>query len=357
MNDMTQISEAARTEAFTGQVVTDVAAAISGVMTTIGHRLGLYRAMAGAGALTSNDLAGKLGMHERYVREWLGNQVAGGYVNYLAGEDAYQLPDAHVPVLAVEDSPVFLVPALEVCASLWFDREKIESAFRSGEGIAWADHHETLYCGCEALFKPGYQTSLVSEWVAALDGMTERLQAGGRIADVGCGHGASAVLLAEAFPKSRVFGFDVHDASIETARCRAQEAGVADNITFDVAQAKSFSQKDFDLICFMDCLHDMGDPSGAARHAFEALQPGGSLLVVEPAAADTLADNINPVSRLYYAASTGICTPCSLSQDVGMGLGAQAGPAKLAAILEDVGYDSVRVVARTPFNIILEARK
>lgn len=357
MNDMTQISEATRTEAFTGQVVTDVAAAISGVMTTIGHRLGLYKAMAGAGVLTSADLAGKVGMHERYVREWLGNQVAGGYVDYLEEEKAYRLPDAHVPVLAVEDSPVFLVPALEVCASLWFDREKIEGAFQSGDGIAWADHHEALYCGCEALFKPGYQTSLINDWVAALDGMTERLQAGGRIADVGCGHGASAVLLADAFPNSQVFGFDGHEASIETAKSRAQEAGVVNNIAFEVAQAKSYAQKDFDLICFMDCLHDMGDPAGAARHAYKALKPGGSLLVVEPAAADTMADNVNPVSRLYYAASTGICTPCSLSQDVGMGLGAQAGPAKLTAILEEVGYDCVEVVARTPFNIILQARK
>lgn len=357
MNEMTMNTQAERTEAFTGQVVTDVAAAISGVMTTIGHRLGLYKAMAGAGPVTSEALAGKTGLRERYVREWLGNQVAGAYVAYGADAGTYELPDAHVPVLAVDDSPVFLVPALEVCASLWFDREKIEHAFRSGDGIDWGDHHETLFCGCEALFKPGYRASLIGDWVAALDGMTDKLKQGGRIADVGCGHGASAILLADAFPNSRVYGFDAHAASIETARQRAADALTGHNLQFEVALAKSYVEKDFDLICFMDCLHDMGDPAGAARHAFEALKPDGVLLLVEPASNDNVADNINPVSRLYYAASTGICTPCSLSQEGGAGLGAQAGPAKLGALLKEAGFSHVAVAARTPFNIILEARK
>ena len=346
-----------QTAAFTGQVVTDVAAAISGVMTTIGGRLGLYKAMAGAGPLSSADLAAKTSLHERYVREWLNNQTAGGYVVFDPASATYELPDAHVPVLAVDDSPVYLVPALEVCASLWFDRDKIESAFRSGAGIAWQDHHDSLFCGCEALFKPGYKASLVAEWIAALDGVEGKLEAGGKIGDIGCGHGASAILLAEAFPNSNVIGIDSHRESIETARQRALALENNTNLSFVQALAKGYEDTDFDLICFMDCLHDMGDPAGAARHALQALKPGGSLLLVEPAANDGVENNINPVSRLYYAASTGVCTPCSLSQEVGTGLGAQAGPQRLSQVLTDAGFASVRVAARTPFNIILEARR
>jgi len=344
-------------EAFAGRVVTDVAAAFSGVMTSLGHKLGLYRAMAGAGAMTSAALAERTGLTERYVREWLNNQVSGGYVRYDADTASYALPDAHVPVLADEDSPVFLVPALEVAASLWFDQHKIENAFRTGEGIAWQDHHHSLFCGCEALFKPGYKASLAADWIGALEGVADKLHAGGRIADVGCGHGASAIVLAKAFPNSNVFGFDSHAESIETARTRAAEAGMNGNLVFEAAQAKTYAERDFDLICFMDCLHDMGDPVGAARHAHQALRPDGTLLLVEPAANDGVENNINPVSRLYYAASTGVCTPCSLSQEVKTGLGAQAGPARLSQVLAEAGFAQSRVAARTPFNIIIEARK
>lgn len=349
--DMNQV------EAFAGQVVTDVAAAMSGVMTSLGNKLGLYKALAGAGPLTSRDLAARTGLHERYVREWLNNQVAGRYIIYQPEDGTYELPDAHALVLAVDGSPVFLVPALEVCASLWFDRDKIESAFRSGDGIAWKDHHEGLFCGCEALFKPGYEASLVADWIGALDGVQARLAAGGKIADVGCGHGASAIILAQAFPNSAVYGFDSHAESIDIARQRARDAGLSGNLQFETTLAKGYDERDFDLICFMDCLHDMGDPIGAARHACEALKPGGSLLLVEPAANDGVENNINPVSRLYYAASTGVCTPCSLSQDVREGLGAQAGPGRLAEMLGEAGFSTARVAARTPFNIVLEARK
>jgi len=345
------------TEAFTGQVVTDVAAAISGVMTTIGHRLGLYKAMAGAGSMTSKKLAQKTNLHERYVREWANNQVAGGYLLFNPTTSSYHLPDAHVPVLAVDNSPVFLLPALEVCASLWFDREKIENAFRTGDGIGWGDHHKGLYCGCEALFKPGYQASLVPEWIAALDGVDAKLRAGAKVADIGCGHGASAILIAEAYPNSTIVGIDAHQASIDTARERAIEAGVGSNLNFEKALAKSYIEANFDLICFMDCLHDMGDPVGAARHAFGALKSGGTLLLVEPAANDGVENNINPVSRLYYAASTGVCTPCSLSQEVQAGLGAQAGPGQLSDVLTEAGFSDIRTAVRTPFNIVLEARK
>lgn len=346
-----------QTEAFTGQVVTEVAAAMSGVMTSIGHRLGLYKAMAGLGMISSSDLADRTSLHERYVREWLNNQVAGGYVVFDPEEKLYELPDAHVPVLAIEDSPVFLVPALEVCASLWFDRDKIENAFRTGDGIAWEGHHESLYCGCEALFRPGYQANLVAEWIAALDGVEAKLRSGGKVADIGCGHGASAILIAEAFPNTSVIGIDAHRESIVTARARAIEAGIGDNLQFAEGLAKTYTEKDFDLICFMDCLHDMGDPVGAATHAYRALKPGGTLLLVEPAANDGVENNINPVSRLYYAASTGVCTPCSLSQDVQAGLGAQAGPGQLSEILKEAGFNDVRVAVRAPFNIVLEARK
>lgn len=343
-------------EAFAGQVVTDVAAAFSGVMTSLGHKLGLYKAMAGAGALSSGALAEKAALHERYVREWLNNQVAGGYVTYSPDTETYKLPDAHVPVLADESSAVFLVPALDVAASLWFDAEKLEGAFRSGEGIAWSDHHEKLFCGCEALFKPGYKASLVNEWIGALDGVKETLEQGGKIADIGCGHGASAIVLADAFPKASVYGFDNHVESIETARERATENGLEGNLHFEVATAKDYSEGDFDLICFMDCLHDMGDPVGAADQARRSLKEGGTLLLVEPAANDGVENNINPVSRLYYAASTGVCTPCSLSQEVKTGLGAQAGPKRLTEVLLEAGFKNTRVAARTPFNIILEAR-
>jgi len=350
-------SAASQTEQFAGQVVTDVAAALSGVMTSLGHKLGLYKAMAGAGALSPDALAKMTALDPRYVREWLNNQVAGGYVAYDPTLEYYELPDAHAPVLADESSPVFLIPALEVAASLWFDEEKLQHAFRTGDGIAWADYNERLFRGTEALFKPGYKASLVKDWIGAMEGLTETLKQGGKIADIGCGHGASTIVLAKAFPKAEVYGFDNHLRSIEVSRKRAREEHAGDNLHFDVATAKIFQGNDFDLICYMDCLHDMGDPLGAARHAFRALKPGGRVLLVEPAAANRIEDNINPVSRLYYAASTGICTPCSRSQEVGAALGAQAGPQKLSGLLTEAGFDTVRIAAKTPFNIILEARK
>lgn len=351
---MTQHME--QVEAFAGQVVSDVAATLSGVMTNIGHKLGLYKSMAGAGPMSASTLAARAQTDERYTREWLNNQVAGGYVNYDTQTGHYELPDHHVPVLADEDSPVFLVPALEVAASLWLDEEKIMGVFKSGEGIAWGDHHHRLFCGSEALFRPGYRTNLIPQWISALDGMTQKLSEGARVADIGCGHGASTIVLANAFANSRFFGFDKHAGSVATAQERAREAQCADNIEFVVADAASYSETDFDLICFMDCLHDMGDPVGAAATAKKALKKNGSLLLVEPAARDCVSDNINPVSRMYYAASTAVCTPCSKSQEVGLALGAQAGPRQLGEILAQAGFGNVRTVAETPFNIVLEAR-
>jgi 2-polyprenyl-3-methyl-5-hydroxy-6-metoxy-1,4-benzoquinol methylase len=345
-----------KVEAFAGQVVTDIAATFSGVMTNIGHKLGLYKAMAGSGPLSSRQLAEHTGTHERYVREWLNNQVAGGYVIFDAATDTYLLPDEHVPVLADEDSPMFLVPALDVASSLWLDEQKVTDVFRSGDGIAWSDHHHHLFCGAESLFRPGYKAHLTTSWLKTLDGVEEKLHRGARVADVGCGHGASTIVMAKAYPNSMFYGFDSHPESIETARERAKEAGLNGNIHFKVARAKDYSECDFDMICFMDCLHDMGDPIGAARHAKQALKNDGTLLLVEPAAKDAVNDNINPVSRLYYAASTAVCTPCSLSQEVGLALGAQAGEKRLSEVLKTAGFGSMRRAAETPFNIILEAR-
>ena len=344
------------TEEFAGQVVADVSATFSGVMTNIGHKLGLYKSMAFAGKLTSAKLAEKADLAERYVREWLNNQVAGGYVIYEPSEKSYQLPDAYVPVLANEESPVFLVPALQVASSLWHDEDKLASVFKTGKGIAWSDHHHHLFCGSESLFRPGYKSFLVSDWLKAMNGVVEKLERGAKVADIGCGHGASTIVMAKAFPKSVFFGFDSHVTSIETASKRATEDGVKDNILFDIEEAQSYQEKEFDLICFMDCLHDMGDPVGAARHAAQALKKDGSLLLVEPASGNNVEDNINPVSRLYYAASTAVCTPCSLSQEVGLALGAQAGQQSLTTVLQQAGFSSVKRVAETPFNIVLEAK-
>jgi SAM-dependent methyltransferase len=344
------------TEMFAGQVVGDVAATMSGVMTVIGHKLGLYKALAGAGAMTSHQLAAKTKLAERYVREWLNNQTAGGYLSYDPATRNYWMPEAHVPVLADPESPVFLVPALEVAASLWLDEDQIANVFRTGEGIAWGAHHHRLFCGSESLFRPGYKAFLISNWIAALDGLEAKLARGARVADVGCGHGASTIILAKAYPNSTFVGFDSHGASIETARKRASEAGLNGNIRFESVDARSYPGCDYDLICFMDCLHDMGDPIGAARHAAASLASDGRVLLVEPAAGNAIEDNINPISRLYYAASTAVCTPCSLSQDVGLALGAQAGEHRLSELLQEAGFASVRRAAATPFNIILEAR-
>lgn len=345
-----------KVEQFAGQVVTDISATFSGVMTNIGHKLGLYKAMAGAGAITSQVLAEKTGTHERYVREWLNNQTAGGYIIYDAESSSYILPDEHLPVLVDEESPVFLVPALDVASSLWLDEDKVAEVFRSGEGIAWSDHHHRLFCGSEDLFRPGYKAHLNTSWIKSLDRIEDKLITGAKVAYVGCGHGASTIVMAQEYPNSTFYGFDSHKDSIEIARQRAKEAGLRKNVHFSVAKAKDYSEIDFDLICFMDCLHDMGDPVGAANHAMKALKADGTVLLVEPAAADQVNDNINPVSRLYYAASTAVCTPCSLSQEVGLALGAQAGEKCLSEVMNEAGFKHIRRAAETPFNLVLEVR-
>jgi SAM-dependent methyltransferase len=345
----------AKLEAFMGQVVTDMGAMISAPLMVIGEKLGLYKAMAGAGPLSSADLAGRTGVAERSLREWLRNQAAGGYVSYDSETDTYSLPSEQALALADEESPVYVLGAFELIASLYADEKRILEAFRTGEGMGWHEHDHRLFCGTERFFRPGYKAHLVGEWLPALTGVVEKLELGAKVADVGCGHGASTIIMAQAFPNSEFYGFDYHDGSIEQARIRAEDAGVADRITFEVASAKAFPGSGYDLVCVFDCLHDMGDPVGAAKHVRDVLAPDGTWMVVEPYAEDRVEDNLNPVGRVFYGASTVVCTPASLAQEVGLALGAQAGEARLAEVIKEGGFSNVRRATETPFNLILEA--
>jgi 2-polyprenyl-3-methyl-5-hydroxy-6-metoxy-1,4-benzoquinol methylase len=346
----------AKLEAFVGQAVLDMGAAISGLLLHIGDRLGLYKAMAGAGPITSSTLAQRTGTAERYVREWLANQAAGGYVVYNPADITYELPAEQAMVVANEDSPLFLCGAFETIASCYADHDVFVDAFRTGAGIGWHDHDSRLFSGVVRLFRPGYAAHLVDEWLPALDGVVEKLRAGASVADVGCGLGASTVIMAQAFERSTFVGFDIHEPSIEAARKAAAEAGVDQRARFNIAAAKDLPGEGYDLVCLFDALHDMGDPVGAARRIRQALAPDGTLLLVEPNAGDALEHNLNPVGRTYYGLSTVICTPGSLAQEVGLGLGAQAGERQLAIVLREAGFTHVRRATETPFNIILEAR-
>jgi SAM-dependent methyltransferase len=346
----------ARLEAFVGQAVTDMGAAISGLLLHIGDRLGLYKAMAGAGPVTSAALAARTGTAERYVREWLGNQAAGGYVTYDPAGGTYELPAEQAMVVASEDSPFFLGGAFEAIASCYADHNRFADAFRTGAGVGWHEHDGRLFSGVLRFFRPGYAAHLVNAWLPALDGVADKLRAGASVADVGCGLGASTIIMAQAFGRSTFLGVDNHEASITEARKAAAEAGVAQRARFQTASAHQLPGAGYDLVCMFDCLHDMGDPVGAARHARQALAPDGTLMLVEPMAGDGLEENLNPVGRAYYGLSTVICTPGSLDQEVGLGLGAQAGQRRLEAVLREAGFSSVRRAAQTPFNLILEAR-
>jgi len=346
----------AKLEAFMGQAVTDMGAIISAPLMVIGEKLGLYKAMAGAGPLSSQEVADRAGVAERSVREWLRNQAAGGYVAYDPDSDRYTLSDEQALALADEDSPFYILGVYDSIASLYADEDRILEAFRSGDGMGWHEHDHRLFRGTERFFRPGYKANLVAEWIPALDGVQEKLQRGAKVADIGCGHGASTIIMAEAFPNSEFFGFDYHDASIERAREAAEQAGVADRITFDVASAKDYPGSGYDLVCVFDCLHDMGDPVGASKHIRETVADDGTWMIVEPFAGDTVQDNLNPVGRVFYGASTVICTPASLAQEVGLALGAQAGEARLSEVIKEGGFGSVRRATETPFNLILEAK-
>src|SRR5919112_1975390 len=325
-------------EAFLGKVVTDFGAALSSQLVYIGQKLGLYKALAGAGPSTPAELAGQTGTQERYVREWLINQAAGGYVEYDAAAKRFHLSPEQAAALADEESPAFVGGGFYLIKAMTNAVPRIEDAFREGGGILWGDHDPDLFVGVERFFRPGYRTHLVNDWIPALTGIEEKLKAGGTVADVGCGHGASTIIMAQAYPDSRFKGFDNHGPSIEAARQRAEEAGVGDRCEFEVSSADAIPEGPYDLVCFFDCLHDMGDPVGAARRAHAALKPGGTVLLVEPFANDSLEENLNPVGRLFYAASTCICTPNSLSQEVGLGLGAQAGEKRLRHVFMEAGF-------------------
>jgi SAM-dependent methyltransferase len=352
--DMPTIDEV-KLEAFVGQAVVDMGAAISGLLLHIGDRLGLYKAMAGAGPITSATLAQRTGTTERYVREWLANQAAGGYVIYDPADGSYELPPEQAMVFADEESPVFLAGAFETIASCYADHDVFVDAFRSGAGVGWHAHDHRLFSGVVRLFRPGYAAHLVDEWLPALDGVIEKLRAGASVADVGCGLGASTVIMAQAFERSTFVGFDIHEPSIQQARAAAVQAGVDQRTTFEVATAKDFPGSGYDLVCLFDALHDMGDPVGAARHIRQAMTPDGTLLLVEPQAGDAVEQNLNPVGRAFYGLSTVICTPGSLAQEVGLGLGGQAGERRLTAVLREAGFSHVHRATETPFNIILEA--
>jgi SAM-dependent methyltransferase len=339
-----------------GRVVGDLSSGYGGIMVSIGDKLGLYKAMAGAGPLSSQELAKRSGCAERYVREWLNAQAAGGYVLYHPTSSTYELTPEQALVLADDTSPTFIPHAWQVVASMWFDEAKALNAFKTGQGVSWGDHNERLYCGVAAFYRNAYRGSLVKEWLPTLDGVVGKLQAGGTVADIGCGHGHSTVLMAQAFPQSKFWGFDVHQQSIDAARAVAKSAGVADRVTFEVADAAGYPAAGYDLICFFDCLHDMGRPVHAATHAAKTLAKDGTVMLVEPFAGDRVEDNINPVGRLYYAASTTLCCAHAISEKGTHVLGAQAGPQQLAQVFEKAGFRRFRQAAQTPFNLILEAR-
>ncbi|HXG20778.1 MAG TPA: class I SAM-dependent methyltransferase [Methylomirabilota bacterium] len=341
---------------FLQQALNDLGATFHASLIVLGDKLGLYKAMAGAGPLTSTELAQRAGVAERYVREWLAAQAASGYVAYDPTTGRFTLPEEQAFALANENSPAFLPGAFQLATAAIRIAPKLLEAFRTGAGVGWHEHDSELFHGTERFFRPGYAAHLTSSWLPALEGVEARLHAGVRVADVGCGRGASTILMAQAYPQSTFFGFDYHAPSIERARQAAHEAGVADRVTFEVAKAKDYPGAPYDFVAFFDCLHDMGDPVGTAAHVRETLRDDGVWMIVEPFAHDRLEDNLNPIGRMYYAASTQVCTPASLSQEVGLALGNQAGEARLREVVSAGGFTRFRRATETPFNLVFEAR-
>jgi SAM-dependent methyltransferase len=351
----TAIDEA-KLHAFMGQAVGDMGAAMHAVLVLIGDRLGLFKAMADSKPVTPAELAQRTGTFERYIREWLNANAASGYITYDPASKTYTLPPEQAFALAVENSPVYLPGAFQILNAVFQDAGKIQEAFVSGKGVGWNEHHHDLFHGTERFFRPNYIANLTSSWIPALDGLEAKLRAGAKAADIGCGLGASTILMAKAYPKSKFYGFDYHAPSIEMARAAAEREGVADRITFEVAPAKAFPGSDYDFIAFFDCLHDMGDPAGASAHVRKALKADGTWMVVEPYAEDAPEANHNPVGRLFYSASTMVCVPASLAQEVGAALGAQAGEQRLREVVTGGGFTRFRRATQTPFNFVFEAR-
>jgi len=340
---------------FIGRFVGDLGAAVHTGMVVIGEKLGLYKTLA-AQPMTSKELADQTGTDERYVREWLASQAAGGYISYDDKTERFFLSEEQAFTLANEDSPAYLPGAFQLALGSLAAVPRIAESFRSGAGMGWHEHDDGVFHGCEKFFRPGYAANLVTNWIPALHDVKAKLEAGARVADVGCGKGASTILMAKAFPKSQFFGFDYHDKSIEGARETVAREGLSDRVTFHVSKAKEFPGRDYDFVAVFDCLHDMGDPVGAARHVRGSLKEDGTWMIVEPFANDELKDNLNPVGRVYYSFSTLLCTPCSRSQEVGLCLGAQSGEKRMRDVVTSAGFSRFRRATETPFNIVYEAR-
>lgn len=342
--------------AFMHRAVGDMGAAMHAVLIVLGDKLGLYKAMGDGKPVTSAELASRTGTSERYVREWLNANAASGYVTYDATTTEYTLPPEQALALAVENSPAFLPGAFQIISSCFNDQAKIENAFRSGKGVGWHEHHHDLFHGTERFFRPGYIANLISQWIPALDGVEEKLKQGAKVADIGCGLGSSTILMAKAYPKSEFFGFDYHNKSVDLARQEAKREAVEDHLHFEAATAKDFPGADYDFVACFDCLHDMGDPVGAAKHVRSTMKDDGSWMIVEPFAEDATEANHNPIGRVFYSASTLLCVPASISQEVGLALGAQAGERRIGEVVRGGGFTRFRRAAQTPFNLVFEAR-
>jgi SAM-dependent methyltransferase len=343
-------------EQFVFRAVEEVGATLNAALVVMGDKLGLYRALAGAGGLTPVELARRTGVSERYVREWLSAQAAGGYVEYDPAGGSYALPPEQAIALTDETSPAYLPGFFQIALGTVIDSPRVTESARTGAGVGWHEHNHDVFEGCERFFRPGYNANLIPSWLPALDGVVEKLEAGARVADIGCGHGSSTILMAQAYPNSTFIGSDYHQGSIETARERAKAVGVADRVRFQTASANAHPGEGYDLVTMFDCLHDMGDPVGAARRVRNVLAPDGTWMIVEPMAGDRVEDNLNPVGRAYYGFSTFLCTPASLSQEVGLALGAQAGEARISDVVSAGGFTRFRRADETPFNLVFEAR-
>ena len=341
---------------FLGKAIVDFGATFNAALIRIGDKLGLYKALGSGGPQTPAELAKRTGTAERYVREWLSAQAAGGYVAYDSSNGRFHLSEEQAFAMADESSPVFLPGAFQCALAAVKAEETLTERFKTGQGMGWHEHHPELFVGTERFFRPGYAANLISAWIPALTGVDAKLKNGARVADVGCGLGASTILMAKSYPRSEFVGFDYHDKSVETAKQRAKDAGVDDRIRFEIAKAKDYPGKDYDFVTFFDCLHDMGDPAGASTHVRSTLKKDGTWMIVEPFAGDKLEDNLNPIGRAFYGASALICTPASLSQEVGLALGAQAGEKRLREVVTSGGFSQFRRATQTPFNLIFEAR-
>ena len=346
----------AKLEEFVGRAVGDLGSALTAALVVIGDKLGLYKAMASAPPLTPAELAKRTGTAERYVREWLNAQAAAGYLSYDTASGRYFLSPEQAVALADETSPAFVLGGFQAMTAAMKAAPKVAEGFTTGKGLGWHEHDPDLFEGTERFFRSGYKANLTTSWIPALDGVEAKLRSGAKVADVGCGHGASTILMAQCYPMSTFFGFDYHGPSIERARQRAAEAGVSDRVRFEVAKAKEYPGTNYDFVAFFDCLHDMGDPIGASAHVHESLHPDGTWMLVEPFASDRVEENLNPVGRVFYSASTLICTPASLAQEVGLALGAQAGESRLREVVTAGGFTRFRRATQTPFNLVFEIK-